>query len=135
MKRYVAEAGRDKMRSLMATETALCTSKLAFAEVCASLARGKREGNLQDKHHHTALNSFAQDWETFAQVGILDDLLPVVRRLVETHPLRGADAVHLASAIWMRDKTGSDVTFAVSDKALVAAAAGEGFTVFDPATD
>ncbi|MBI5526803.1 MAG: type II toxin-antitoxin system VapC family toxin [Deltaproteobacteria bacterium] len=135
IKKYVAEPGSEKIRSLVAKETARYTSKLTFAETCASLARKKREGGLEDRHHRAALNSYLQDWETFVQVELLDDLLPIVRRLVETYPLRGADAVHLASAIWIRDKIGEAVTFAASDKVLNAAATGEGFRVFDPVAE
>ncbi|HEX2253151.1 MAG TPA: hypothetical protein VHQ65_07785 [Thermoanaerobaculia bacterium] len=58
-------------------------------------------------------------------------LLALLPRLVGEHPLRGADAVHLASALSIRD-AGIEVVFAVADARLSSAGEAEGLTIFDP---
>jgi hypothetical protein len=52
--------------------------------------------------------------------------------LCHRHPLRGADAVHLARALLLREE-GLDILFARSDRHLLEAAAAEGLGTFDPA--
>ncbi len=71
-------------------------------------------------------------------------LLGFLQDILAKHPLRGADAVHLASALWLRDATRLDnskgnrstqsLTFACSDIQLNRAAAASGLTVFNPET-
>lgn len=134
VKKYVVETGSDQMVSLMSGDRGLFTSKLAYAEMCASLARKRREGGLERNHYRRALNSYLRDWETLIRIELVDGLFPLVRRLVETHPLRGADAVHLATAVWVRDETGEPVTFVAADTSLLAAAAAEGLSVLNPET-
>jgi hypothetical protein len=46
-------------------------------------------------------------------------------------PFRGADAVHLASALLLHQE-GLEVRFACSDRHLLAAAAAEGLATFNP---
>ena len=64
-----------------------------------------------------------------------------IPNLIAQYGLKGADAVHLAAAIWLRDKTSLDREFAandaslhfvVSDKALANAAKKVGMAVFNP---
>jgi hypothetical protein len=55
------------------------------------------------------------------------DLFPSLSRaagdLAEIHGLRGFDAIHLASALWLRDKTSpAGLAFAAFDHRLLAAA-------------
>jgi hypothetical protein len=55
--------------------------------------------------------------------------------VANTHALRGADSIHLASAIHMRESLGAAVTMIASDAELLAAASLEGFAILDPAVD
>ncbi len=52
--------------------------------------------------------------------------------MVQRHPLRGLDAIHLAAAIWLEKEVGSQVEFWVSDERLEAAARKERLDVVNP---
>ena len=61
--------------------------------------------------------------------------------LLEHFPLRAGDAIHLSTAIWLKDrlqvgestgKTVETVEFGVADKRLAEAALQYGMKVFDP---
>jgi hypothetical protein len=55
-----------------------------------------------------------------------DDVNRRVDVLLSLRPLRGADSIHLASALLLRDLVQDQVTFACADTALVTAAQREG---------
>ena len=61
------------------------------------------------------------------------ELVPSVMRtagdLVEVHGLRGFDSIHLAGALWLKDKTSAAFCFAVFDRRLRAAADRVGLVV------
>jgi hypothetical protein len=66
-------------------------------------------------------------------------ILGFVPDLVRKYPLRGFDAIHLASALWLRDALrlgkaiapeGQSVAFVTSDKQLQASAIAETLEVF-----
>ena len=75
---------------------------------------------------------FATDWEKIAQIPVVQEVLSHIPELCERHPLRGADAIHLSSALLLF-REGLEVTFACSDLRLLEAAAAEGLLTFDPA--
>jgi len=57
-----------------------------------------------------------------------------VDRAVEGYPLRGFDAIHLASAMVIHERFPEDFMFACFDDRLLRAANEEGFKTFPPST-
>ena len=54
-----------------------------------------------------------------------DEILVAARDLIRRHPLRGFDAIHLASALSLRAALGEEITFAAADERLLRAARAE----------
>jgi uncharacterized protein len=131
VKLYISEPGSERMRKALARREALAVSVLAFAEIHATFARRKREGLLLATELEELQLRFAADWETLIQVPVEAAVLALVPRLCGEHPLRGADSVHLASGLLLHEE-GLEVTFACSDRGLLAAATAEGLKIFDP---
>ena len=73
--------------------------------------------------------SFRTDFQTLTRIALDDDVHRRVEDLLVRHPLRGADAVHLASAVLVRDVLQEQVTFACADQRLVDAARAEGLLI------
>jgi hypothetical protein len=119
------------MREAAAQGDPIVASYLAFAEIHATFARRRREGLLLATEFEQLRLRFAEDWQELTQVPIGAEVLALVPGLCERHPLRGADALHLASALLLR-QGGLEATFACSDRHLLVAAASEGLTTFDP---
>jgi predicted nucleic acid-binding protein len=124
VKRYVTEGGSRSVREVVRRRT-VAVSRIAYAELAATVARLARE---------TVINAEARD-RIFARLDadftglIVVEVRPaVVRRIpelvVETQ-LRGYDAVHLASALAVRERRAS-VDFWSADRDLVSAAAAQG---------
>jgi len=134
VKLYIAEFGSERMREFVARGEPMAVSALAFAEMHATFSRRRREGLLLASELEQIQLSFAADWETLLQVPLGAAVLKRVPRLCESHPLRGADAVHLASALLLQEE-GLETVFACSDHRLLEAAATEGLATFNPMSE
>ncbi len=131
IKRFVEEAGSKRVEALIEAEPPPATSKVAYAEVHAGLARKLRERGLTPAAHRSASRTFDADWRAYVRVELVDPLLVLARDLVQRRPLRGFDAIHLASALRLRDQIGDEVLFVASDDRLLAAASSEGLATMD----
>lgn len=134
VKIYIAEPGSERMREAVAREEPKAASVLAFAEIHATFARRRREELLLATELEQLRLGFADDWEQLTQVQVGAAVLNLVPALCGRHPLRGADAVHLASALLLREE-GLEVLFACSDRNLLGAAVVEGLATFNPASE
>lgn len=129
VKRYVSEAGSDQVLALWTRTTLPVASWLLYPEVAAAFARRKREQAPNAAALDQAYGLFGADWLKFHRVPIDDEIARRVDELVQKHPLRGADAVHLASALTVRDAVQTEVIFACADNALKRAASAEGLKI------
>jgi uncharacterized protein len=112
--------------------SAVATSLLAYAETLAAFRAMARTRALTRAQRDKAESRFLSDWSDFHRVRLEQRLLPDVRRILQRHALKGADAVHLASAcIVARGCMTAELEslFACDDRALAAAAAAEGLTL------
>lgn len=130
VKLYIDEAGSAAM-ARRARQSSLAASNLAYVEMHAAFARRRRESLVDAAEHAALIERFERDWQSLVLVPMRDLQLARVPALVEAHPLRGADALHLASALTLED-AGLDVVFACADQRLNRAAEEEGLPVFDP---
>lgn len=129
LKRYVIETGSDAVAALWKEATVMATSQVLYAEVAASFARKRREQPANASLLDQAQQMFRKDWTGLHRIDVDDAVNRQVDELLGRHPLRGADAIHLASALLLRDLVKVSVTFACADIALVNAARAEGLTI------
>ena len=61
-----------------------------------------------------------------------DALNGYIDQVAEKHPVRGFDAIHLASAMVIHERFPEDFLFACFDDSLAHAAKTEGFETFPP---
>jgi predicted nucleic acid-binding protein len=129
LKRYVAEADSAAVVTLWKEATLIATSQILYGEVAASFARKRREQPENAVALDQALQMFRKDWGGIYRIAVDDEVNRRIDDLLSRHALRGADVIHLASAVLLRDLAQADVTFACSDSALQNAARVEGLTV------
>lgn len=129
IKRYLEEAGSDAVAKLWSSATLAAASQLLYAEMIATFARKRREEPSNAAVLDQRQQAFRTDFQTLTRIALDDDVHRRVDDLLGCHPLRGADAIHLASALLVRDALQQAVTFACADAKLVAAARAEGLSV------
>ncbi len=132
VKRYVQEEGTDFVKSVLAGKELITTSKLTYPEILSALMRKVRAGGIERKSFNGIVEMFDKDWDHVLVLDFHNDLLQIVKVVIEKHPLRAADAIHLASALWLRLSSKAEVTFVTSDSNLLKAAGAEKLQVMNP---
>jgi uncharacterized protein len=107
----------------------IASSRVAFVEARAAFARRRRAGHLSSADHRRLVHDFGNDWERYLKVDLAEPIILKAAELAERHGLRAYDAIHLASALTVREHMGTPPTFACWDRDLNAAAASEGLTL------
>ena len=130
VKLVLDEAGSDLAAELWNACDAALSSRLAYPEVCAALAAAGRSHDLTDSEVSAALQEWKLFWSSMRPIELSGEVERVAGELAILNRLRGADAVHLASAL----AVGSvDVIVAVWDRRLHAGVVAVGLAVA-PAT-
>ena len=126
VKLVVEEPGSDIAAALWDGCDAAVSSRLAHPEVCAALAAAGRNHDLDEDSLASCERSWEDFWAATRPVEFSARVEQVAGRLAKRHSLRGADAVHLASAL---EIDASHLVVAVWDRRLHAGAAAEGLVV------
>ncbi len=138
-KRYIAEPGSAWIRSILdsASLSLIVSSRLLRVEMISAFTRRHREGILNQSDYDTIVAAFYDDCvRQYHLAGDDDPVLDLACALMERHPLRAYDAVHLATALVAERSfhtTGLPaLLFLSSDDRLLDAARTEGLSVDNP---
>jgi predicted nucleic acid-binding protein len=130
VKLYVAEEGSRALRAHAAKAEALATSVVAYAEARAAFARLLRSGGTDSRQHARRLRRLNLDWDDYLRIELTPELARAAGDVAELHGLRGFDSIHLASGLWLKERSASALSFAAYDRRLHAAAAQAGMTIY-----
>ncbi|HET9969778.1 MAG TPA: type II toxin-antitoxin system VapC family toxin [Streptosporangiaceae bacterium] len=123
VKLVVDEIGSDLAAELWDGCDAALASRLAYPEVRAALAAAGRNHDLSQDDLGGAEQAWEQYWAAVRPVELTAAVERHAGQLARSHALRGADAVHLASALAIGDP---ELIIAVWDRRLQAGAASAG---------
>lgn len=132
VKLVLDETGSDVAAALWNACDAALSSRLAYPEVRAALAAAGRSHDLTDAEATVAAAEWETFWASMRPIELSAEVERAAGELAALHRLRGADAVHLASALALGS---GDVTLAAWDKRLHAGAAAAGLAVAPAALD
>ncbi len=128
------EAGSDLVAELWDGCDAAMSSRLAYPEVRAALAAARSNHDLGEGDIDAAEEAWHEFWAATRPVELTAAVEQRAGQLARQHALRGADAVHLASALAIGDR---DLVIAVWDRRLHEGALAAGLRVaaatLDPA--
>jgi uncharacterized protein len=126
VKLVVEESGSDLAAELWDGCDAALSSRLAYPEVCAALAAAGRNHDLSARDLRAAKASWEEFWSAVRPIELNAATTRSAGALSEQHSLRGADAVHLASALAIGDP---NLVVAVWDLRLRAGVEASGLAV------
>ena len=129
VKLLVNENGTDLAVELWDSCDAAVASVLAYPEVRAALAAAKRTARLTDRQLRGVEREWERYWATTRTMGLNDALARAAGDLCRAHALRGADGVHLASALALANDGIDDLIVAVWDERLKTGSLATGLRV------
>ncbi|MGD0776525.1 MAG: type II toxin-antitoxin system VapC family toxin [Candidatus Solibacter sp.] len=135
VKRYYRELGSDWINQQFEQEILFGGSTLGLIEVMATCARKRTAGAIDAVRFQQIESDLLDDWNGLFQMELTSGVVQRSLELASTFGLRGADSVHLASALMLREKLAVDsneFTFVASDLEPKAAALKAGLAVVDP---
>lgn len=147
VKRYAVEAGSTWVQEQFRAPQrhVFLTSHITVVEVAAALAAKVRNTpGLTSQDSHRLLSRFLLDVASdLLLIPVQNQVVNTAVQLTQRHPLRGYDAVQLASALvayeLLRQRgalssqtSGPTFLFVASDRVLLRAAQAEGLSAFDP---
>lgn len=129
VKLYLDELHSETVHRWAQEADVLATSRVAYPETLAALARRWREGDLDNESFQRVCVTFKEQWPSFASLDLNE---ATAGELAITHALRGFDAIHLAAALDLRlGAQEAFIAFTAFDARLAQAARVEGLQVLD----
>jgi predicted nucleic acid-binding protein len=126
VKLLIAEEGSDLVEELWDGCDAAISSRLAYPEVCAALAAAERNKFFSREEISLAESTWELYWETMRLIELNAAIGKNAGAIARSSMLRGADSVHLASAMAVGF---DDLIVAVWDRQLHAASIAVGLRV------
>ena len=135
VKRYYWESGTRWVQALFAQNPAIACASLGLIEVMATLARKRKARDIDLLSFEQKVRELEEDWVRFIQIQLTTETMDLAKDLARDIALRGADAVHLASALVFQRRfadAADRLVFVASDRELKEAAQSSGLAVIDP---
>jgi predicted nucleic acid-binding protein len=98
-KRYIGEAGTDKVLEWCDQATEIGLSAIALPEIISAFCRLRREGKVDDTQYRQLKALLLADIEDAAICDLTPAVLAQSIASLETDALRGMDAIHIGSAV------------------------------------
>lgn len=138
VKLYLVEIGSDWLRQLLVTDPmpGIFSSYLLRVELWSAFARRRREDNVTVQEYSQLQSWFAEHQQSlYRLVPLNETIIQQACQLIERHPLRSYDAVHLATALILNQRlaeSGVNLVFLSADNRLTQAGLAEGLAVDNP---
>lgn len=136
VKRYYQETGTTWVQDLFAhNNRAIACASLGLIEVMATLARKVKAQEINPSMLEQKAQELEEDWNHFIQVQLTTEAVDIAKGLAKERALRGADAVHLASALLLQKHLAEEddqLFFVTSDQELMEANQRSGLVVINP---
>lgn len=131
VKKYAWESGSGTIIRLWQEAEGIAISKVGYAETVAAFYHKKREEELTGKLSRRILKNFQEDWKSFVRIDLSNEIEELIDQLVMKYPLRGLDAIHLASCLTIKKALKGNLTFVAADRRLIKAAQKEHLNTHD----
>ena len=126
---FLTERGSAKAEVWYREDADVVVWTLTRIEVFSALARRRREEPSAASRLLAVRRDLLRLWEQWSEVTAIEIVRRHAERIVETHPLRAADALQIGAALTAADEDPTSIEFVTFDRNLTEAAEREGFRV------
>lgn len=129
---FIAEPQTSRVRRWLRTDAEITVWLLTRVEVLSAFARRKREQPQALAALTESRRAFLRAYQQWSEITEAESVRSHAERIVETHPLRAADAMQLGAALVAAEDDSRSLDFVTLDARLAEAAEKEGFRVLGP---
>ncbi len=105
VKLYADEPGRREVENSVRAARVVAVSEIGYVEARSALARKEREGTFSADEHAAAVEQLRRDFrEVYLPRPVTGEVISRAGELARKHALRAYDAVHLATALVLREE-------------------------------
>ncbi len=94
--------------------------------------RRHKAGDIKITDFERIKRQFKAVWQSFTIIEIHKEIIALIDGIIEKYALRGADSIHLSTALWLRHTIGGEVLFVAADVELLLAAKKEKMQTCNP---
>ena len=132
VKRYIEEEGSDKVNALLKEGSIAAASRLAYPEILAAITRRHKAGEIETGAFERIKKAFRADWASLVVVEVHKEVFQFIDEVIAKHAMKGAESIHLSTALWLKKATKEEVVFVASDLDLLKAARAEKLGTCNP---
>lgn len=125
----VAERATAQVERWLREDPDVIVSMLTRVELLSALARRRRQEPGAARRLLAARREILSAWRHWSEVTAVDIVRRYAERIVETHPVRAADALQIGAALAAAEDDPATLEFVTLDQQQAAAAEREGFPV------
>jgi predicted nucleic acid-binding protein len=129
---WIAEQGSTRAKAWYRNDPEVIVWTLTRVEIFSALARRRREAPAAASRLLTVRRDFIRAWEQWSEVTAIEIVRRHAERIVESYPLRAADALQIGAAVLAGEDNPAGLEFVTFDENLAHAAEREGFRVLGP---
>ena len=128
----VVEAGSARVRNWFDSDSEIIVWTLTRLELLSAVARRRREESRSAAMLTVARRNILRAWDGWSEITAVELVRRHAERLVESYPLRAADALQLGAALIAAEGDPTNLELVTLDRNLADAAEREGFAVLGP---
>lgn len=125
----VAERATARAERWLREDPDVVVWTLTRVELLSALARRRREEPAAARRLLAARREILHVWQHWSEVTTVEIVRRHAERIVETHPIRAADALQIGAALVAAEDDPATLEFVTLDQQQAAAAEREGFRV------
>ena len=129
---FVAEPSTAQVERQLREDPEVVVWTLTRVELFSAFARRRRAEPSAVRRLAAARREVLSAWEHWSEVTAVEVVRRHAERIVETHPLRAADALQVGAALVAAEEFPATLEFVTLDRRLAVAAEREGFRVIGP---
>jgi predicted nucleic acid-binding protein len=128
----LSEPDTSRVESWLRDDSDVVVWTLTRVELFSALARRRRHEPGAARRLQGARQEVLVAWNRWSEITAIDPVRRHAERIIETHPLRAADALQLGAALVAAEDDPAALEFVTLDRQQALAAEREGFRVLGP---